>query len=54
MVKGLKGKIYEKQLKSLGLCSLEEKAEGRPHCSLQIPQGGQQKGDVDPVSAEQR
>ncbi|RMC05204.1 hypothetical protein DUI87_18388 [Hirundo rustica rustica] len=32
MVKNLKGKPYEEQLKSLGLFSLEE-TERRPHCS---------------------
>jgi len=38
MVKGLEGKAYEEQLRSLGLFILE-KAEGWPHHSLQLPQG---------------
>ena len=39
MVKGLKGKTYEKQLRSLVFFSLEM-AEGRPLGSLEIPHKG--------------
>ena len=42
MVKGLEGKMYEEQLRSLGLFSPSsaEQAEGRPHGSLQLPHKG--------------
>jgi len=37
VLKGLENKCYEKQVRELGLFSLEE-AEGRPYCSLQLPE----------------
>lgn len=43
MVKSLEGKPYEKQLRSLDLLSLEE-TEERPHCGLQLPHEGRQRG----------
>lgn len=39
VVKALKLKLYEKQLRSLGLYSLEA-AEGKHHCSLHLPPEG--------------
>ena len=53
MMKGLKGKAYKDCLRSLTLFRLE-KAEGWPHHSLQLPQGGQQKGSGwSPLSGDQ-
>ena len=46
MVKGIEGKLYEEQLTSLGLFSLEE-TEGRPHCSYNFPMRGTGEAGTD-------
>lgn len=48
MVKGLEGKMYQKQLRSLDVFSLEE-TEGRTH-SLRLPHEGAQKAGADLIS----
>lgn len=44
-----KGKTYKEWQRSFVLFSLE-KAEGSPHCSLQLPQGGSRQGGADLLS----
>lgn len=36
--KGPENKMYEEQLRALGLFSWKKEAKGRPHCSLQPPE----------------
>lgn len=43
MVNVLEGKPYEEYLRSFGLFSLEE-TEGGPHCCLELPYKGKQRG----------
>jgi len=45
LVQGLEGMSYQERLRTLGFSSLEKKeAEGRPHCSLQLPEEGTWRG----------
>ncbi|KAK4811191.1 hypothetical protein QYF61_019822 [Mycteria americana] len=46
LVKGLEGMSYEEPLRTLGLSFFGEKQtmEGRPHCSLQLPEEGKWRG----------
>lgn len=46
MMKGLEGKCYEEERRSLGMFS-SEKTEGRSHCSLQLSCEGKRGADAD-------
>lgn len=39
MVKDLKGKLYEEQMRSAAVQPGEDKAEERPHCNVQLLMG---------------
>lgn len=43
MVMGLAGMLCKERLRTLGLCSLGKGRLRQPHCSLQLPEVGEQR-----------